>query len=415
MQRFTPLQRKMNFAFLFFVCFLLLLVVPRVAYAQTEIEPNDVFLTATPMNFATNMSGGVCAPDIFDYYRCIVPAGSKSIRLITTASMTTVGQTGGVYVYLYNKFQQELTNNYIALTSTSKIDTLNYSCFEGDTFYVRVYNWSNQGACKQYTIRCETTPDFTVQNDTEVNDDFTSAINLPFQTDTTGHLGSQRYVNNAASNDIFDFYRIVMPAGGKSLRLITSSRMVQPGATGGVYYYFYNKFQQELTNNYVSLNSTFKIDTMNYSCFEGDTFYVRVYNWSNQAGCKEYKLRVEYTPDFTLKNDVEVNDDFTSAINLPFQTDTTGHLGSQRYVNNAASNDVFDFYRLVVPAGGKSLRLITSTRMVQPGATGGVYYYLYNKFQNELTNSYVSLTNTFKIDTMNYSCFEGDTFYVRVY
>jgi hypothetical protein len=413
MRTHLPLRHRFSFVFLL-GCFLLLLIVPRTALAQTETEPNNSFATANAMTFALNMSGGVCASDNDDYFRCVVPAGSKSLRLITTASMTTVGQTGSVFVYLYNKFQQQLINKQIALTATALTDTMNYTCFEGDTFYVRVLNWSNGGQCKQYTVRCETSGDFTLQNDTEVNDDFNLAIPLAFQQDTTGHVGSQRYVNNAASDDYDDYYRLVIPAGGKSLRLITSTRTVQSGASGSVFYYIYNKFQQELINRQVSLNNTFKGDTLDYTCFEGDTFYVRVRNWSNAAACKEYKLRVDYTGDFTLANDKEVNDNFATAIPLAFQQDTTGHVGSQRYVNNAASDDYDDYYRLVIPAGGKSLRLISSARTVQGGATGSVFYYLYNKFQQELINRQVSLTNAFKADTLNYTCFEGDTFYVRV-
>jgi len=413
----TVVPLKVRIYFSFFVAGLLLLLLPRLSFAQTETEPNNDFATANVMSFATTMSGTTCAPDIYDHFRCVLPQGGKSIRLITNASMVNVGQTGGIYVYLFNKYQQQLTNQYIALTSVNKIDTLNFSCFEGDTFYVRVYNYSNQAGCKQYTVRYDYTTDFTLQNDKEVNDDFSTALHLPFGQDTTGHLGSQRYIGNGAVNDVEDFYRIVMPAGGKSLRLITSTRAVQPGASGtGVYYYFYNKFQQQLTNKYVGFTNTFKADTMDYSCFEGDTFYVRVYNYNNQAACKEYKLRVEYTNDFTLANDKEVNDDFSTALHLPFGKDTTGHLGSQRYVNNAASNDIYDYYRLVMPPGAKSLRLISSTRAVQAGASGtGVYYYFYNKFQQQLTNRYVPITNTFKADTMDYTCFEGDTFYVRVY
>jgi len=407
------IQRYVTASLLLIALLCLFTVFPSALYAQTETEPNNGFTTANPMAFATNVSGGgLCPGDNDDYFRCVLPTGNKSIRLITTASMINVGQTGAIYVYLYNKYQQQLDNKYLALTSTSLTDTFDATCFEGDTFYVRMQYWSGT-TCKQYTIRCENTNNFTLKNDIEPNDNFTSAQELTFRKDTTGHLGSQRYLT-AASTDNEDYFRCILPAGGtKSLRLTMSSRMVMPGASGAVYYYLYNKYYQQLTNLYVPFGTTTRIDTLDFNCFEGDTFYVRVYNWSGT--CKEYGIRMDYTNNFTLQNDTEPNDNFTTALNLPFQKDTTGHLGSQRYLATA-SDDNEDYYRCILPPGGtKSLRLTMSSRMVVPGASGAIYYYLYNKYQQQLVNVYVPFGNTTHLDTLDYNCFEGDTFYVRVY
>lgn len=379
--------------------------------AQTETEPNNAIAQANPQPFATAITGnvGCSGTDNDDYFRLIIPAGTKSLRLITTAS--TTGGSGAVFIYIYNKFQNQLTNKYVALTATSLIDTLDYNCYEADTFYVRIQQWA--GACKNYSFRVINTPYFTLQNDAEVNDGFATAQGLIFQKDTTGHLASQRY-GGAAYDDNDDYYRCVLPAGlKKSLRLTYATRMVSPGATGAVFIYFYNKYQNQLINKYVAINSnTLTTDSLDYSCFEGDTFYVRVQHWSGD--CQEYRIKMGYTNEYTWNNDAEPNDNFATAIDLPFQKDTSGHLAKERYLGGP-STDNDDYYRVVMPAGGtKSLRVISQLRTVQPGQSGAVYCYLYNKYQNQLINKYVSFGNTLLRDTLDYTCFEGDTFYVRI-
>src|SRR5690606_42108818 len=101
-----------------------------------------------------------------------------------------------------------------------------------------------------------------------------------YNSDTTGHLGSLRYSTNATF-DHDDYYMCVLPAGTKSIRLKYSARTVQEGATGSVYFYIYNKNKSELTNKHFNLADTFRVDSLDYTCFEGDTFYVRVRNWNN--------------------------------------------------------------------------------------------------------------------------------------
>jgi hypothetical protein len=411
----TPTPRFMNTRFtrsLSYFCLLTILFVSTgwQLTAQTETEPNNTLATANPATFSAPVGGGLCAPDNDDYFRVIQPAGGNSIRLITTASMNTTGQTGGIYTYLYNKYGTPLTGKFMGLTSNGFTDTLDYTCFEGDTFFVRVYDWS--GSCKSYSLRCENTGYFTLRNDTEMNDALTSATGLLFQKDTTGHLGAQRY-GVAAYTDNDDYYRCVLPAGGmKSLRLTMATRMVAPGSTGGLYYYLYDKYGTPLSSKFVSATTTTRLDTLDHTCFEADTFFVRVHDWSGE--CKEYRIKMDYTGNYTMQNDPEMNDALATATPLTYQKDTTGHLGSYRY-GTAAYTDNDDYYRCALPAGSKSLRLICTSRMVEPGTTGSMYYYLYNKYGTPLVSKFVGASTTPRQDTLDYTCFEGDSFFVRVY
>ncbi len=386
---------------------------------KNDTEPNDNLASAQGLDFRKDTTGhlssqryaGSAYSDQDDYYRCVLPpGGTKSLRLITATRTVTPGETGSVYYYLYNKYGTELVNRYVGLSNVLTIDTLDYNCFEGDTFFVRVHHWT--GNCKEYRLRTDYTNNFVLQNDLEPNDNFATAVPLAFNADSTGHLTAQRYLGPSASTDLDDYYRVVLPPGGKSIRLTTSTRTVTPGEGGSVYYYLYNKYQGELINRYVALSNSLVNDTLDYNCFEGDTIYVRIRHWT--GNCKEYRLKVNYTGNFTLKNDAELNDNIATAQGLAFGRDTTGHLNSQRYVGPSASADEDDYFRVVLPPGGKSLRLITATRTVAPGETGSVYYYLYNKYGTSLTNRYVGLSNTLTIDTLDYNCFEGDTIYVRV-
>lgn len=389
--------------------------------AGADPEVNDDFASATPLAFNFDSSGHLgnqrynataAYNDNEDYYRVVAPVGNKSLRLISQWRAATPGGTGGVYVYLYNKYQQQLTNNYVPFGNAWVRDTLDYPCFEGDTFYVRCYNWT--GACKEYRFRTTTPALYTVPADVEVNDDFTAAVPIPFATDSSGHLGNLKYSSSGPLTDNEDYYRIVPPAANRSLRLVSRWRAVTPGGTGGVYVYLYNKYQQQLTNNYVSFGNAWVNDTLDFPCFAGDTFYVRCYNWTGE--CKEYTFNAGTASSFLAGDNPEPNDDFASASPLAFGFDTSGHLGNQRYSATGAFNDNEDYYRVVAPVGNKSLRLFTQFRAVTPGGTGGVYVYLYNKAQQQLTNNYVSFGSTaWTLDTLDYPCFDGDTFYVRAY
>lgn len=388
---------------------------------KNDTEVNDDFATATQLDYNTDTTGhlaslryigGSTLVDHDDYYKCVLPTGTKSIRLKFSARTVQDGASGSVYFYIYDKNKSELTNKHFNLADTFRVDSLDYTCFEGDTFYVRVRNWSNASACKEYKFKYEDTYLFSLNNDTTFNDDFANATPLNYNTDTTGHLASLRYVSGT-TNDNDDYYRCVLPTGTKSIRLKFSARTVQKGATGSVYFYIYDKYRSELTNKHFNLADTFRIDSLDYTCFEGDTFYVWVRNWSNASACKEYKFKYEDTYLYSLKNDTTFNDDFANATLLNYNTDTTGHLASLRY-GTSTTNDNDDYYKCILPKGTKSIRLKFSGRTVQNGATGSVYFYIYNKHQSELTNKHFNLADTFRIDSLDYTCFEGDTFYVRV-
>lgn len=388
--------------------------------AGADPESNDAFATATPLapNFDTSGQLGAqkytpagAVDDNEDYYRVVPPAGNRSLRLISQWRAATPGGTGGVYVYLYNKFQVQLTNNYVSFGNAWTVDTLDYPCYEGDTFYVRCYNWT--GACKEYRLRATAPGVYTVSADLESNDAFATATSIPFATDSAGHLGNQKYTPAGTVQDNEDYYRIVPPTGNRSLRLVNRWRTVTPGATGSVYVYLYNKFQTQLTNNYVSFGNAWVTDTLDYPCFAGDTFYVRMYNWT--GSCKEYTFNAGTANSFLAGDDPESNDDFTTSTALAFNFDTSGHLGNQKYGPMSALTDNEDYYRVIAPAGNKSLRLLSQWRAATPSATGGVYVYLYNKAQTQLTNHYIPFGDTWVRDTLDYPCFEGDTFYVRCY
>ncbi len=387
--------------------------------AGADPEGNDAFGTATPLAFNFDTSGHLANQrynptaaftDNDDYYRVVPPTGNKGLRLLSKWRSVTPGSTGAVYVHLYNKFQQLLTNKYVAFGNTWVNDTLAYPCFEGDTFYVRMSNWS--GACKEYRLRTTTPNVYTVSNDAEGNDNFAAAPTIPFGADSSGHLASQRYGPTGSYTDNNDYYRVVAPAGNQSLRLLSQWRSVTPGSTGAVYVHLYNKFQQLLTNKYVAFGNTWVTDTLDYPCFEGDTFFVRMSNWSGE--CKEYTFNAGTANSFLAGDDPEVNDDLATATVLAFGTDTSGHLASQRYSATGSYTDNNDYYRVVAPAGNQSLRLLSQWRSVTPGSTSAVYVHLYNKAGTLLTNKYVAFGNAWTKDTLDYPCFEGDTFYVRM-
>jgi len=393
---------------------------PAVFQAGADPEVNDAFGTATPVAFNFDTSGHLAnmkyasagAPtDGDDYYRVVPPTGNRGLRVVSRWRAATPGGTGGAYYYLYNKYQQQLASRYVSFGNTWVADTLDYPCFEGDTFYVRMYNWS--GDCKEYRFRTTSPNVFSVSADIENNDNFATATPIPFGVDSAGHLDNQKYGAATAVNDIEDYYRIVPPATNRGLRLVTRWRAPYPGQTGGVYVYLYNKYQQQLTNQYISFGNTWVADTLDYPCFEGDTFYVRMYNWSGD--CKEYTYNAGTSNFFATVYDVEPNDNFATAFPLAFNTDTTGHIDNQRYGATGAYSDGDDYFRVVAPAGNQSLRVLTQWRSVTPGSSGGVYVYLYNKAQQQLTNNYVPFGNAWVTDTLDYPCFAGDTFYVRCY
>lgn len=374
-----------------------------------ETEPNNSFATANTPAYTNITTGSVgCAGDNDDYFRVVLPAGTKSLRLITKTQATS--GSGAVYYYLYNKFGGFLTNHYVSYSTTQFIDTLEYPCFEGDTFFVRAQFWT--GSCASYEFSTTLPGYFLAGADPESNDGFTAATPLPFNFDTSGHLYNQKYAAGGAADDNDDYYRVIAPTGNRGIRIATRWRMATLGASGAVYYYLYNKYQNFLANRYVSFGNAWVADTLDYPCNEGDTFYVRMQHWA--GSCKEYRVRVGTTGLTTVAGDVESNDGFAQATPVAMNADSSGHLNNQRYGAGAAYIDDNDYYRVIASVGNRGLRLTSRWRATDGGTSSAVYVYLYNKYQNFLTNHYVSFGTTWVNDTLEYSCIEGDTFYVRM-
>ncbi len=222
------------------------------------------------------------------------------------------------------------------------------------TYYIQVQS-RNSADFENYTIsdKLFTPP---LANDIEPNGTRATAIVLPLSGSKTGHVGY--YYNN--KRDTADWYKVTTNADGLLRVYLATER-------GSIY-----------SNNFMDINLTlydndgttalgfvqvydFNLggpakDTLTADGLAPGTYYIQVLS-RNNANFENYTISASlFTPP--LSNDIEPNGTAATAIVLPFNGSTTGHVGY--YYNN--QRDTTDWYKVTTTADGLLRVYLTTER-----------------------------------------------------
>ena len=350
-----------------------------------DSEPNNSYDTAIPLQLNSQSTGHIgyysnSSTDNDDYWKVVIPYdGSLTVNVASDSA--------DIDIYIIDV---DGNNTIRSATAYGTTETITFNNFMPGTYYVRLYRTNSHGG---YTISSEytqTSINGITTNDTEKNDDYTTAINwLIFNSAGTGtgygHLGF--YSNSYLDPD--DYLTVTTTTDGK-LTISTESN-----STLDVDIYLID------VNGSTQIKSATAYGTTDQLVFENlgaGKYYVRLYR---ATGYGSYIVNASFeTP--SMANDTELNNDYSSASSISLNSKVTGHLG---YYSNSLT-DYDDYYVLNLSSATDSLyiRIDSETSL-------DADIYLLNNQQNQLS----SATTYGNKDIIKYGALSAGTYYIRIY
>jgi|GEM_PF-6008042 hypothetical protein len=353
-------------------------------YANDQ-EPNNSYDTAIPLQLNSSSSGHIgyyqnFSTDNDDYWKVTIPYdGSLTVNVASDSA--------DIDIYIIDV---DGNNSIRSATAYGTTETITFNNFMPGTYYVRLYRSNSHGG---YTITSEYTPtsiNGITTNDTEKNDDYTTAFNwLTFNSAGTGigygHLGF--YSNSYLDSD--DYMTVTTTTDGK-LTINTESN-----STLDIDIYLYD------VNGTTSIRSGTAYGTTEQLVFENlgaGKYYVRLYR---ATGYGSYIVNAKFeTP--AMANDTEPNNSTSTTSGISLNNKITGHLG---YYSNS-STDYDDYYVLNLTSNMDSLYI-----RIDSESSLDADLYLINSQQNSIASS----TQYGTSDLIKYGALAAGTYYVRVY
>lgn len=290
-----------------------------------ELEPNSLPALAIPLSLNAAMAGNVGyyynnQRDSSDWYKLNLSADGLLKLKISAANNQQIS------IHLFDNNGTTIINN----TTGSTAFSLSTDGLAAGSYYVRV-KAANADGFMAYTLTDSLfTP--TQLNDQELNNYPDSAVSLPVNSITTGHLG---YYYNL-QRDTTDWYKLVTTKDGMlSFRL---------NPTNGQYItatLYDSNAVTSLKTATVNTPSPFTMDGL-----AAGTYFLKInmyYNYSFTAYTLTDSL---VTP--AQANDIEPNNSFAQAIGIALNSTKAGHIG---YYNNL-KRDSADWYKLVLNKDG---------------------------------------------------------------
>jgi hypothetical protein len=341
--------------------------------AFADVEPNDDFANANPLNLGVEISGELGLSDANDYYAVQLPENGE-------VSITATYDGIGGFLYLYRSNQTQV--GFVAISGTA---TLTRDCVGSGLVYVRASRNSGEGT---YSLEV-TLQSLSLAEDTEPNNTQMTIVDIYLEGEVfTGHLGYQGEDSGNAI-DSEDWFQVISSSDGDVTLNVDFT-----GSLGG-FIYLYRKNGLQLGNTSASAGA----NALTVNCLADDTLVVRI---SRNAGCGSYSASIETAPP-TFAEDNEPNNIQSAIIDTYEVNETfTGHLG---YLDADTGTDTEDWFNVVLDSDGRAEFTITPT-----GSLGG-FIYLYSKAGVSFGNiGFGGETTTTLIE----DCVAEDTIAVRI-
>ena len=406
----------------------------------TDQEDNCCVYNAIPLTENSVVGGNVGDYDIvndvyideFDTYRIILPHAG-AIKIFGFAEMWNCGNIDDPVLSfeLLDKYGDNLPGGYGNIASwigdppcgDQKRDTIKIRAFEADTFYLRLNANRNFGDYPliNYNIKYQFLDSAVI--DTEPNNDTTTAILMTTGQVKKGHVGFKRSSN---TNDIFDFYKINIPAEAKMTIYLKSTYRGQTTVNNSTAYRLGIKY---INNNYLyySPSQTYKptlyadsviLDTIRICPALPGMAYIRFSGDAN-FGPYEYEFSIQITDTSSWVNDIEPNNNTAQSIPIAINTQKTGRLSY--YADRTGSLlDDYDNYRVDMPYDGTIKVYVEAMNMTCANSTNPLIFYLNDPGQHILVTRNIGNLTSMPPGITIYDtitlCSRGDTtMYFRLY
>ncbi|MFZ4057265.1 MAG: CARDB domain-containing protein [Ferruginibacter sp.] len=382
--------------------------------STNDIEPNNNFSTALPTNENQTQAGHVKYAsngsfDDADYYATKLP-NDGTIKIVVQATNMSCSNNQWIYLYGYdsrkgsgNIFEKYVANNSSVAAGQTIYDTIQLCGRAVDSFYLR---FIASGAFK-YQWSYEMTN--TGGNDVEPNNDFTTALLINETEQKVGHV---KY----ASNGIFDendYYKTKLPKDG-TIKLMVQATNISCNNNQWIYVHGYDnrKGSGQIFEKYIADNSSVAAgqtiyDTIFLCGRAVDSFYLRI----RASGAFNYQW--SYVMVDTSINDIEPNNNFTTAIGVGSNQTKYGHI---KYSANGSRDDL-DYYKFVYTADG-NLKINMQATNQSCSNNQWLYLRVYDKNFNQLFQRYFANNGTVSagqsiIDSIELAITAPQTIYLR--
>ncbi|MCB9183340.1 MAG: T9SS type A sorting domain-containing protein [Flavobacteriales bacterium] len=314
-------------------------LVPLSVSAQTEVEPNNSTVQATPVTYNTAMAGstGACSPtdNSVDYFSFTPP--DQGVLRVQTAMSTTGGTPLSVTVQLRNS-SGSLIETWTATAganNTAVNETFTHLCTGLGVYYITVNNPSTT-ECTNYSITYDVLPPLYGADAEPNNSSVQAADTMAAGADHDGRIDF-RY------GDATDYCRILAPNDG--VMTVAVSAEHAGGAAGTM--------TLRLRNNSTGTVETWTVNvgpggapsanTFTHYCTGTEQVYYLSFESPSDCGTS---YRWSYTVQQPFHaDDAEPNQSTVQAILASAGSDHDGRL-SFDYDNN------LDYYRLQAPNDG---------------------------------------------------------------
>ena len=308
--------------------------------------------------------GGTGFNDTLDYFKSTLPVGNyNDINLRITAENSDCNVAAGMrYACYKNSNAVPFAEGFVGGSNNVQPKTFVYTTVPlnnmqaGDTLLVKYSATTPFGYRFRYGIPDEFEPD------AENNCCITNAIPIVENQVVTGNVGEYDYNNNEYIDE-YDTYRMILPQHG-AVKLFVKGRNEECSGS------FYNLSVQILDTDGEIVSDaslidwdsptcgTIELDTTKLRAFSNDTFYVRFYT-SSDYGKVSYNFKYQLADSATS----ETSENYNGSVGYNLTLLPVGQTkkGTIRFKKTSTQTDLFDFFRVDMPATGSVKIFIKST------------------------------------------------------
>ncbi|MEO5893194.1 MAG: T9SS type A sorting domain-containing protein [Ferruginibacter sp.] len=324
-----------------------------------DIEPNGTTATALVLPQNGKKTGHIGhyynnVRDTMDWYKVTTTAdGLLRVYLSTERTAAASSNTLDVNMTLYdNNGTTQLASVEVFNGNGPATNIITADGLQPGTYYIKLQSYA-ASQFADYTISDSLfTP--SLANDAEPNGSAAGAVVLPLNGSKTGHVGY--YYNN--QRDTADWYKITTTADGLLRVYLTSARgSVYSGNTLDVNMTLYdNDGTTQLGAVEIFNGNGPATNLITADGLAPGTYYVKVQPYSTSQFADYTISDSLFLPPLAI--DAEPNGTRATAVALPQNNKTTGHVGY--YYNN--QRDTADWYKITTTADGLLRVYLTSAR-----------------------------------------------------
>ena len=343
-----------------------------VAFAQTDIEPNNTINLAVDVAIDTDHSASISTPssgggkDDSDWHRFVLPSDGE-----VTISQTHTPTGFGFQFILYGS---KNLNSAITGTQTNLPGESSKTISPQAGTYFLQFLGRGETTIRSYTFRIDHVPATAVDEDVEPNHPRENAAPL---TSNATHIGHLSFVGEDNLADDSDWYQIDLPSDGK----ITIHQTHEPDIDGFQYILY---GAQNLNSSIQGTETNLPESSSRTVWLEAGRYFLQFLGRGSRVG-RAYNVRIEHIPAPSVDDDLGPNDDWDKASPIVLNATRIGHLS---YVGESNSPDDSDWYQLDMSADGE---VVIHQTHDEPEPGLGFQYILYGA---QSLNSSVAGTET---------------------